>query len=237
MSVVVVVSVESRIAIQGRVAHILLYYPWLDPVLVCTFAYTAFFVLLNLFLGPRLCSSNHNRERYMKHHFITATLLLYLPLVPALKSIYNGTGFGTYYYDVAEVDACGSDFAIQNTGPVECSFSTALSLDQINSEYLVAMNHTQLVGHLSEYCGKKIVVSVNGLQSGLPLFIGDGCQRCGNGSSSGTVWNPDGAPGLDFSYSVLSELSTNACTYGHIAISWSIVDETLFNFDTGDSYT
>ena len=150
----------------------------------------------------------------------------------AQKTIYSGTGFGTYYYDVEQLNACGTDFSAQNEGPVECSFSTTLSLDQINLDYVVAMNHSQLVGDMALYCGKKVIVSVNGVPSSLPLFIGDGCQRCGTGSVSSNVWNPNGAPGLDFSYSVLSELSASACNDGHISISWEIVDETLYDFDT-----
>ena len=147
-------------------------------------------------------------------------------------TIYSAIGFGTYYYDIEQVEACGNDFALQNEGPVECSFSTALSLDQINSNYLVAMNRSQLVRDMAMYCGKRVIVSVNGMPSSLPLFIGDGCQRCGTGSASSDVWDPSRAPGLDFSYSVLSELSAGACTYGHISISWEIVDETLYDFDT-----
>ena len=167
-----------------------------------------------------------------KLQIIAAAGLLFGLRANAQSTIYSGTGFGTYYYDVVEVEACGTDFSAQNQGPVECSFSTALSLDQINSNYIVAMNHSQLVGDMALYCGKKVVVSVNGVASDLPLFIGDGCARCGTGSSSSDVWNADGAPGLDFSYSVLSELSSSACTDGHISITWEIVDETLYNFDT-----
>jgi len=109
---------------------------------------------------------------------------------------------------------------------------TALSLDQVNSNYVVAMNHTQLVGDMAKYCGKRVIVSVNGVPSSLPLFIGDGCARCAGGSYSSDSWNPVGAPGLDFSYTVLNELSSNACNDGHIDITWEIVDETLFTFDT-----
>lgn len=162
---------------------------------------------------------------------LAAGLLFALPAF-AQSTISSGTGFGTYYYDVEQVQACNNDFGPQNQGPVECNFNTALSLDQLNSNYLVAMNHSQLVGDMATYCGKKVIVSVNGVPSSLPLFIGDGCQRCGTGSSTSDTWDANGAPGLDFSYSVLSELSDSACADGHISISWEIVDETLFNFDT-----
>jgi hypothetical protein len=168
----------------------------------------------------------------MKAQTIAAAGLLFALGTHAQSAIDSGTGFGTYYYDVEQVDACSNDFSAQNSGPVECGLSTALPLTQIDSNYLVAMNHSQLVDDMSLYCGKKVVVSVNGVASDLPLFIGDGCQRCGTGSSSSDVWDPNGAPGLDFSYSVLSELSSSACADGHISITWEIMDETLFDFDT-----
>ena len=149
------------------------------------------------------------------------------------STIYSGIGFGTYYYDVEDINACGTDFEYQNMGDVECNQETGLTLDQVNSNYLVAMNNIQLTSNPSLYCGKKVVVSVNGQPSNLPLFIGDGCQRCGTGSADRDSWNAEGAPGLDFSLSVLSELSNGyACDDGHISISWEIMNETLYNFDT-----
>lgn len=168
----------------------------------------------------------------MKAQFTMAAGLLFAAPTFSQSTIASGTGFGTYYYDIEQVQACSDDFGPQNQGPVECSSSTALSLDQLDSNYLVAMNHTQLIGDIGTYCGKRVVVSVNGVPSSLPLFIGDGCQRCGTGSSTSDVWDPNGAPGLDFSYSVLSQLSASACADGHISISWEIVDDTLYNFDT-----
>ena len=167
----------------------------------------------------------------MKAQIIAATGLLFALRAHAQATLDTGTGFGTYYYDIEQVEACSDDFGPQNTGPVECN-TASLTLDQIDSNYLVAMNHSQLIGDIGSFCGKKVVVSVNGVASDLPLFIGDGCQRCGTGSSSSDVWDPNGAPGLDFSFSVLSELSSSACTDGHISITWEIVDETLYNFDT-----
>ena len=168
----------------------------------------------------------------MKAKFLAAAGLLLTACANAQDTIYSGAGFGTYYYDIEEVEACGTDFEFQNEGYVECSQFTALSLDQMNTNYVVAMNHTQLVGDMALYCGKRVIVSVNGVASDLPLFIGDGCERCGTGSADNGVWNPSGAPGLDFSYSVLSELSSSACSAGHIDITWEIVDETLYDFDT-----
>ncbi|EED14721.1 hypothetical protein TSTA_041960 [Talaromyces stipitatus ATCC 10500] len=167
----------------------------------------------------------------MKAQFITAAGLFAGAL--GQQSIFSGAGFGTYYYDVENVDDCGTSFKYQNMGPVMCNQETALTLNDINSNYIVAMNNTQLGSDPSLYCGKKVVVSVNGQASDLPLFIGDGCQRCGGGSLDATTWNAQAAPGLDFSLSVLNEISGGAgCTNGHVDITWEIVDETLYNFDT-----
>ncbi|KAL6789565.1 hypothetical protein GGI42DRAFT_365766 [Trichoderma sp. SZMC 28013] len=142
------------------------------------------------------------------------------------------SGFGTLYYDVEDVYGCQNNFSIQNEGPVQCNFFTSLSLDQMNTNYVVAMNRTLLADDLAKYCGKKVIVTSNGVQSNLPLFIGDGCARCAGGPSTNTVWNPNGAPGLDFSYTVAQELNSNACFFGHFDITWGIVDETLYSFDT-----
>ncbi|KAM0262587.1 hypothetical protein ACHAQJ_001632 [Trichoderma viride] len=163
---------------------------------------------------------------------ILASIGLFAASAFAQAVLDSGTGFGTYYYDVEDVDGCQTDFSNQNLGDVECNFFTGLTLNEIDSNYLVAMNHTQIAANLAEFCGKRVVVTANGVQSNLPLFIGDGCARCGTGSKTNTVWNPNGAPGLDFSLSVLSELNSNACFAGHIDISWEIVDETLYDFDT-----
>lgn len=158
-------------------------------------------------------------------------LLATFAAAAAADPIYNGTGFGTYYYDIKQTKACGADFSLQNQGYVECSHIKPLSLNDMNTNYVVAMNHTLLKDNLSTYCGKRVVVTVNGVKSDLPLFIGDGCERCGTGNEDGP-WNPAGAPGLDFSYEVLSGLSASACDAGHIDISWEVVDEVLYDFET-----
>jgi hypothetical protein len=144
----------------------------------------------------------------------------------------SGSGFGTHYYDVEDVDGCQENFASQNGGFVQCNFFTGLSLDQMNTNYVVAMNHTLLASDLAKYCGKKVIATSNGVQSNLPLFIGDGCARCAGGPSTNTVWNPNSAPGLDFSYTAAQELYNNACFAGHFDITWEILDETIYNFDT-----
>lgn len=162
---------------------------------------------------------------------VAAAGFLFTLSASAQSIISSGDGFGTYYYDIGQVDACGTTFANQNQGGVMCSSATLLSLDQINSDYVVAMNSTQLGEDLTLYCGKKVIISVNGQRSDMQLFIGDGCQRCGIGSSSSNTWNAEGSPGLDFSYTVLNKLSGgNACSEGHVAISWEILDDSIFTF-------
>ncbi|KFY12507.1 hypothetical protein V491_06766 [Pseudogymnoascus sp. VKM F-3775] len=167
-----------------------------------------------------------------KTQIIAAAGLLFTYGAYAQDTISKGSGFGTYYYDIEQVEACGTSFANQNQGTVMCSHISTLPLTEINSNYVVAMNNTELGADLAQYCGKKVIVTVDGKQSDLPFFIGDGCQRCGTGSSNSQTWDAQGAPGLDFSYSALNELSGSACNDGHIEISWEIVDETLHEFDT-----
>lgn len=150
----------------------------------------------------------------------------------AQATITSGAGFGTYYYDIEQIQACGANFLNQNQGYVQCSYIKPLSLKAMNTNYVVAMNHTELTGNLDKYCGKRVIVSVNGVKSDLPLFIGDGCERCGTGLVDNFTWNSNGAPGLDFSYSVLGELSPQACFAGHIDLTWEIVDDDLYRFET-----
>jgi hypothetical protein len=166
---------------------------------------------------------------------VAAGLLLAISSRAQQNTIYSGTGFGTYYYDMQQVDVCGQSLAGVNAGPVKCQNSN-LALNDINSNYLVAMNITQLGGNMALYCGKKVVVtSLNGqpVSTDLPLYIGDGCERCSEGSAAeDQTWNSNGSPGLDFSYSVLNQLSGGSGCDGHFAVTWEILDEQLYEFDT-----
>ncbi|EEA25379.1 hypothetical protein TMatcc_006396 [Talaromyces marneffei ATCC 18224] len=170
----------------------------------------------------------------MKNQILAAAGLLFTTAL-AQNEISSGSGFGTYYYDVANANQCYTDLSSANKGQVECSLTQVWTLENVNSDYLVAMNHTQLVGDMGKYCGKRVIVSVNGVPSEMPLFIGDGCERCALGSPSSNVWSPGGAPGLDFSYSVAEKLSSQACDAGHIEITWEIVDELVYQFDYNGS--
>ncbi|KAM3453871.1 hypothetical protein MY8738_009195 [Beauveria namnaoensis] len=145
--------------------------------------------------------------------------------------IFRGKGFGTYYYDVRQHQTCGTDFSFQNQGGVMCNWNSVLSLNDINTNNLVAMNNLLLKTQAGRttYCGKRVIVTVNGVTSSTPFFIGDGCERCARDSDS--VWNPSAAAGLDFSFTALDTLSPLACSNGHIDISFDIVNETLYHFD------
>ncbi|KOS21421.1 hypothetical protein ESCO_005073 [Escovopsis weberi] len=161
--------------------------------------------------------------------FLSAASVLLAPLALAAQVIDKGTGYGTYYYDIEDPKACYTDFRNINLGYVECSMSP-LTLTNIHSNNLVAMDHWKLAANPALYCGKQVIVSVNGVPSPIPFFIGDGCERCGRGTPNQASWNSYGAPGLDFSYSQLAALNNNACGAGHIDISWEITNTTLFDF-------
>ena len=147
--------------------------------------------------------------------------------------ISQGSGYGTIYYDVEEptTSCVGDNFSEQNTGPVSCSPQRGESLNTLGTNYLVAMNNTELEANLDLYCGKQVIVYVNGKSSDLALFIGDGCGRCGTGPSTQTQWNPTGAPGLDFSATVGNKLSQGqACEDGHFEIAFEIINKTIHDF-------
>ncbi|KAM3433793.1 hypothetical protein MY4824_005787 [Beauveria thailandica] len=147
-------------------------------------------------------------------------------------TIFKGKGFGTYYYDVEQRQACGADFSYQNLGSVMCNWAATKTLDDVDSNNLVAMSSLPLktAAGRARYCGKRVLVTVDGVRSDVAFFIGDGCERCARGNE--THWNSQGAAGLDFSYSALSKLSPLACQDGHIDVEYEIVNETLYHFDT-----
>lgn len=176
----------------------------------------------------------------MMHPFLAIATLVALLLAPGALTqevMFSDVGYGTYYYDVFDKDACLADPGMDKN-PVECSHEIYLSLEEINSDYLVAMNHTQLASDLGRWCGKRVIVSVNGKPSDMPFFIGDGCGRCSRDLTEGDEWNSAGAPGLDFSFAALNKFNSEACEKGHIDISWDIVDEQIYDFATdGTSMT
>lgn len=50
----------------------------------------------------------------------------------------------TYYYDVRDVEVYGASFVEPNKGPVGACALDSLVLDHVNSNCVVAMNHSQL---------------------------------------------------------------------------------------------
>ena len=80
---------------------------------------------------------------------IAAAGLLLATAAHSSSAIFEGEGFGTYYYNLDPLDVSGNDFSSMDSGQVECSLTQAWSLDQIGSNYLVAMNHTQLAENMS----------------------------------------------------------------------------------------
>lgn len=141
------------------------------------------------------------------------------------------SGFATYYYDVENVRACNTSFENQNKGGVTCS-TPLLTLNDLATNHVVAMNVTQLRANPSRYCGKKVIVYKNGRRFDFNLFIADGCERCSIGSASVDTWNPNGAPGLDFSLRILDQITGGeACHDGYAHIEFEILDETLHSFE------
>lgn len=167
-----------------------------------------------------------------------AVMLLLASLALTQDVIYSGAGFGTYYYDVVETEACRNSFQNMDNGLVECSLEQPWTLNDIGSNYVVAMNDTLLKENMGRYCGKRAIVFMNGVPSRLPFFVGDGCHRCGTRPADRDTWNPDGAPGLDFSFSALRGLSSEICENGHVDISWKVINEQIYDFAmTGFSLT
>lgn len=165
----------------------------------------------------------------------TAAYLFFIISASAQSVINSGQGFAIEYYDIKNPHVCDWSYDTANQGNVACNHMNGLSLNKIDFNYLFAMNNTLFHTILSLYCGKKVVVSVNGKLSNLPLFIGDGWGRCSMGPSTSRTWNSNAAPGIDLSHEVLEALSGDACHVGHVEISWEVFDEQVHEFDSGTS--
>ncbi|OBT60102.1 hypothetical protein VE03_10405 [Pseudogymnoascus sp. 23342-1-I1] len=85
----------------------------------------------------------------MKAQIMAAAGLLFSSRAYTQQYLNKGSGFGTYYYDVEQIEACGTSFSAQNQGGVMCSHITSLPLTEINSNYVVAMNNTLLRSSLN----------------------------------------------------------------------------------------
>ncbi|EED22718.1 hypothetical protein TSTA_062060 [Talaromyces stipitatus ATCC 10500] len=163
---------------------------------------------------------------------IAIFILLAINLCQSHQLISSGEGFATYYYDIKQPDACHISLSNMNSIPMQCGPSA----DDVNSNYIVAINLTQLNLDMTFYCGKQVIIPINDKISTLLLFVGDGCKRSGGGSPSSDTWNSEAASRLDLSYSVLDELADGAaCGKGYIRITWEIRDVLLYDFNSNVS--
>lgn len=154
----------------------------------------------------------------------TLTLASIATACTAKDLIANGIGKASYSYDIQNPVRCGVDLTNRNNGPLVCGLDR-LTPNQVNSSYIVAMNDTELRGNLERYCGKRVIIKVDGKASPERFFIGDGCQACAT------------SPILALSYSAVEQLNPNICYEGLTDISWEILDEDVYPFQSAQSNT
>ena len=141
--------------------------------------------------------------------------------------LYSGTAGGTYYYDVRT--SCPQDTSgyPENNGYPSCTSWTPganqLTIAQVNSNNIIAIDNSVLSSNRAKYCGKKVVVTYNGRQIAAPdggdFFVWDGCAACVGGGR------------IDFSVSGLRNVNSNGCTLGVVpGVSFSVVDQVVKTF-------
>lgn len=142
------------------------------------------------------------------------------------KSLYSGSGDGTYYYDVTG-RFCSQDAEpyAENEGYPTCtSFDKKFwkTLQEYNTNNIVAIDRTLLSTEegREKYCGKEIKVYKDGKQMKGPFVVFDGCEAC------------EGGGRIDFSLSALDDINDGeACDDGVVPdISWDVVDNQLIEF-------
>lgn len=95
----------------------------------------------------------------------TYPIILHLSIITyicATGVIDRRVGFGTYYSNIEQKQAYGRDFTMQNQGPIECN-KGALTLNDIDFNLIVAINHTLLSGNLAKSCGRQVNVIASGI--------------------------------------------------------------------------
>lgn len=130
--------------------------------------------------------------------------------------LFRGEGFATWYYDLSNggLGPCGIQ-APENLGVPNCS-SAGLTLSEIGSSNIVAMNRTLLQSDLSHWCGKEVSIFVNGQKvPNMNLFIGDSCFRCASESA------------IDLSATALTKISPDGCQDGKLNVTWEIYNKTI----------
>lgn len=102
-------------------------------------------------------------------------------------SLYQGSGAGTYYYDVTGRTCNGAPRYAENDGYPTCtSFNPQYwkTLQQYGTNNIVAIDRHLLATDAGRqrYCGKEIKVFRNGVEvsspNGQPFVVFDGCEAC-----------------------------------------------------------
>lgn len=142
--------------------------------------------------------------------------------------LYSGSNiYGTFYYDIRGAVCPGIITFPENDGYPSCaSFAPGpnqLTLRQLNSNNVIAIDNNLLGSNRAKYCGKKVIVTYNGQQITAPdggdFFVWDGCAAC----IGGTI--------IDFSLSGLQRVTANACTVGKVpGVSFRVVDVVVRQF-------
>jgi hypothetical protein len=137
--------------------------------------------------------------------------------------LYSGTGLGTYYYDYIGKTCNGDAFYQENNGYTQCeSFTPGPFQKQLKDRQnnnIVAIDNLLLSTDRQKYCGKRVIVSHNGIPINNTFVVWDGCVACQGGKR------------LDFSVSELLNIEPDACRIGIVPnISWKVVDEVVIPF-------
>jgi hypothetical protein len=148
-------------------------------------------------------------------------------LSPPGNSLYSGTASGTYYYDVRNTRACQTDFRSVNSGIPFCASwngGPAESLTKINSNNIIAIDSHVLTGKTrAQLCGKQVIVTYKNKQvlppDGGSFFLWDSCESCNGGGR------------IDFSFSGLQKVNSNACFLGVVpGVSFQVTNTQVKKF-------
>ena len=163
--------------------------------------------------------------------FASLALLCFATHAFAQSELLSGAGDATFYYDINGGGTCGPANGISSYPETEgfsmCEWNnpTPRTLGSYNTNNIVALPNQILNGNLSKYCGKKVVVTIDGKErDDLNLYIWDGCEACNANN------------GLDFSSTIFGDLfGEGRCGEGRIEgeLSWKIVDEQVEPYNFG----
>jgi len=138
--------------------------------------------------------------------------------------LYQGSGWGTFYYDYTGKSCPGFPPYAENKGYPTCtSFDPAKfkQLDQYGTNNIVAIDAGVLGADRAKYCGKEIVIYKNGVRvPGGPYVVFDGCDACRGGL------------GIDFSLTALNNIDNgNACNDGKVSgFTWQVTTNQIIPF-------